>query len=274
MWAGLSPVMHAAAWSTSPAADPAVTSAASAPSIRAMASPAASLTVEAHQDLRGLAHGLDGLRAHQGAPVTRGRAGSVDDWPHAELGVDFGNRFRDRHDRSFPRRRATRYSGPRADRATVPLPAGTPRAAGRRAGAMAMRGDQPRGRAARLAESGAPPRAWTPQPLEQRAGNELAAQAHDPLGRPRPRGGGPAEVAGAAGYDVLEATGTPRERGAKVHPRGRQPLGQVRRTRSGRRASIRAVSSSPECHSRSGLGLRMSARMREFTIGEEEPRQG
>ena len=44
MWAGLSPVMHAAAWSTSPAVEPAVTSAASAPSIRAMAAPAASLS--------------------------------------------------------------------------------------------------------------------------------------------------------------------------------------------------------------------------------------
>src|SRR4029450_11157554 len=37
MWAGLSPVMHAAAWSTSPAVEPGVTSAASAASILAMA---------------------------------------------------------------------------------------------------------------------------------------------------------------------------------------------------------------------------------------------
>ena len=70
----------------------------------------------------------------------------------------------------------------------------------------------------------------------------------------------------------LEAPRAPRERGGEVDPRRRQ-RGPSRRTRSGRRASISAVSSSPECHSRSGCGLRERARTRGFTIGDG-PRPG
>ena len=111
-------------------------------------------------------------------------SGRQNDRAATELGVDFGHRFRDRHDRSFlpaagdgetaaPGR--PRYSTtPRGDAARGTYDDG---------GALEARRDQPRGLAARRVTE--PPRARTPQLREQRAGNELAPQAHDALGRLR-----------------------------------------------------------------------------------------